>query len=187
MATLSASEDGSGAYIGVGMGSTAYVDDNFAKEQLKNSNVTGTVESRGFGTKLFGGYQFNSIVGIEAAYVYYGNFSPTSDYTYSAQGVSTAVNVGYGFLENQLRPYILIGLGYVFSDFPHEGVPVDDQSPTLHIGFGLDYTPKSLGGIGFRGAYDGNSFSYLLQRDTPEEKRYIQAFGLLYVGCYYKF
>ena len=184
--SLFASEDGSGLYVGVGVGSTAYVDNGFAKEQLAKA-VTHEIEERGFGAKLYGGYQINKIIGIEIAYIHYGDFSANGNYTYRAQGASVSANLGYTFLTGQLRPYALVGLGYIFSDFPHENVPVDNQSPTLHIGFGLDYTPKSLGGIGFRGAYEGNSFTYSVHENRPEEKIYVQAFGILYLGCYYKF
>jgi len=183
---LIANEDGSGAYVGIGLGSTAYVDSGFAKEQ-SNRNVKEEIAISSLGAKLYGGYQFNKIIGVEAAYIHYGNFSINDDYTYSAQGISLSANVGYTFLTGQLRPYVLLGLGYIFSDFPHENIPVDDKSPTLHIGLGLDYEPMSLGGVGFRVAYESNSFSYIVDEDTAEEEKYPQGFGVLYLGAYYKF
>jgi len=183
---LSASEDASGVYVGLGFGSTAYVDDGFAKEQA-NRGVEDEIAVSTFGAKLYGGYQFNKIIGLEAAYTHYGEFTANDSYTYSAQGISLAANVGYTFLTGQLRPYLLLGVGYIYSDFPHDDIPVDDNSPTLHIGFGLDYVPASLGGIGFRVAYESNSFSYIVNENTLEEKKYIQGFGILYLGCYYKF
>jgi len=181
-----ASEDGSGPYIGIGIGPTVYVDSNFAKEQ-SSRHIDEEIAEDAVGAKLYGGYQFNKIVGIEVAYIHYGTFKGNEDYTYRAQGISLATNVGYTFLTGQLRPYALVGLGYVFSDFPHEEIPVDDQSPTLHIGFGLDYRPTSLGGVGFRVAYESNSFSYIVDENSQNEKSYIQGFGVLYVGCDYKF
>jgi len=184
--TLMASEDGSGAYVGIGLGSTAYVDSGFAKEQT-NKNVKEEIAVSSFGAKLYGGYQFNEIIGIEAAYIHYGEFSVNDEYTYSAQGLSVSANIGYTFLTGQLRPYVLLGLGYILSDFTHENTPVDDKNPTLHIGLGLDYEPMSLGGVGFRVAYESNSFSYIVHEDTQEEKRYPQGFGVLYLGAYYKF
>ena len=184
--TLLASEDGSGFYMGVGVGSTAYIDSEFAKAQV-NKNVTEEVSENATGVKVYGGYQVNSIIGVEATYIYYGAFKVNDDYTYTAQGVSLSTNVGYSFLTGQLRPYILLGLGYVYSDFPHRGIDVADQSPTLHIGFGMDYAPEAFGGIGIRGAYESNSFSYKIEEGTPEEKKYIQGFGALYIGCFYKF
>ena len=183
---LIASENGSGAYVGFGLGSTAYVDSGFAKEQ-SDRNVEEEIAVSSFGAKLYGGYQFSKIIGIEAAYIHYGEFSLNDEYTYSAQGLSLSANVGYTFLTGQLRPYALLGLGYILSDFSHENTPVDDKNPTLHIGLGLDYEPMSLGGVGFRVAYESNSFSYIVDEDTPEEKKYPQGFGVLYLGAYYKF
>jgi len=183
---LSASEDGSGLYVGVGIGSTAYIDSSFAQEQL-NKNVTQEMVESALGAKLYGGYQINNIVGIEASYIYYGDFTANEDYTYSAQGISVAANLGYTFFTGQLRPYALLGFGYIFSDFSHENVSVDDQKLTLHIGLGLDYAPKAFGGVGFRGAYESNNFSYLVDKGTSEEKKYAQGLGILYLGCYYKF
>ena len=183
---LSANENGQGFYAGVGVGSTAYVDNGFAKAQV-SQKVDEDIEERSFGAKLYAGYQFNKIIGVELAYISYGEFSVKESYDYRAQGASVSANIGYTFFTGQLRPYVLLGLGYVFSDFPHEGIPVDDKSPTLHIGFGLDYTPEVLGGIGFRGAYEGNSFSYSVDQGMEDDKVYVQGFGILYLGAYYKF
>jgi len=184
--TLSASEEGRGFYVGVGVGSTGYIDNGFAHEQL-NKNVNQAISESATGAKLYGGYQFNTIIGIELAYIYYGNYDINEDYSYSAEGASLSANLGYTFLSGQLRPYALLGIGYVYSDFEHENSLVDNYNPTLHIGFGLDYMPSAFGGVGFRGAYESNSFSYIISQDTPEEKIYIQGLGILYLGCYYKF
>lgn len=183
----SASDDElSGAYIGFGLGNTAYVDSGFAKDHI--NGVDEEVTASSLGAKLLAGYEFNQIVAIEAAYVYYGNFDVNENYTYKAQGVSLSANVGYTFLSSRLRPYVLLGLGYVFSDFTHdENIDVPGDNPTLHLGFGLDYQTEVLGGVVFRIAYESNSFLYTLDANTPAEKSYAQGFGLLYLGAGYRF
>jgi len=185
MLTLSAEKNDNNIYVGVGFGGSAYVDSSFAKEQIEGVNQD--VEEDGVGAKVYVGYQINNIIAIEASYVYYGSFKINDNYEYQAQGLSASGNVGYMFFDNQFRPYILIGLGYIMSDFPHEGVDVKDYSASLHMGLGFSYVPKALGGIGFRVAYESNSFNYTLHRGTEDEQSYPQGFGILYLGAEYRF
>lgn len=172
-------------YVGLGVGASVYVDSGFAKEQI--DGVEKEVEQSGTGAEIYGGYKINKIFAIEAAYVYYGDFKIADNYRYRAHGLSLSGNIGYPFFSEQLRPYLLIGLGYIFSDFPHDGVNVDDYNPSIHIGFGMTYIPKSLGGVGFRVAYESNSFLYTIAKDTVDEKQYAQGFGIMYLGVEYKF
>jgi len=184
--TLSAEKnDDNNIYVGIGFGGSAYIDSGFAKEQI--AGVDKDIEEDGIGAKVYAGYQVNKIIGLEISYVYYGSFKANDNYEYHAQGLSVAGNVGYTFFDNQLRPYVLIGLGYIISNFPHDGVDVSDYKPSLHTGLGLTYVPKVLEGMGFRVAYEGNGFSYTLNRGTDEEKSYPQGFGILYVGVEYRF
>ena len=184
--TLSAEKkDDNNIYVGIGFGGSAYVDSGFAKEQI--AGVDKDIEKDGIGAKVYAGYQVNKIIGLEVSYVYYGSFKANDNYEYHAQGLSAAGNIGYTFLDNQLRPYVLIGLGYIISDFPHDGVDVSDYKPSLHTGLGLTYVPKVLEGMGFRIAYESNSFNYTLHRGTDKEKSYPQGFGILYLGGEYRF
>jgi len=175
-----------GLYVGMGVGSTAYIDNGFAKDNV--SGVSEEVTSTEVGAKLFAGYQFNQIFGVETAYVYYGTFKVNDQYTYKAQALSVVGNIGYSFIKIGVRPYVLMGMGYIFSDFTDQDrVDVPKANPTIHLGIGLDYVPGTLGGIGFRIAYESNSFVYDFNQDTPQEEQYAQAFGLLYLGVGYKF
>ena len=184
--TLSAAKkDKSNLYVGAGFGGAAYVDSNFAHEQI--TGVDKEVVEDSIGAKIYAGYQINKIIALEASYVYYGSFEVTSEYQYHAQGLSVSGNLGYIFFDDQLRPYALIGLGYMISDFPHKEVSVKDYKPSLHVGLGLTYIPKVFNGIGFRVAYESNSFTYVLNRDTVDEKVYTQGFGILYLGVEYRF
>ena len=178
-------EDGSGAYIGLGFGSTAYVDSGFVKEQQTAEDELGANDS---GFKIYGGYQANKIIGIEASYVNYGEFT-AGDYKHSSQSFNIAANLGYSFLDGQLRPFSLLGIGYLRNTFPKDNTPlIDEDNFAMHVGLGLDYTPKGLGGVGFRIAYEGNSYSYDVdENQTTKADSYRQAFGILYLGVQYRF
>ena len=180
-----ADDDGSGAYIGLGLGSTAYVDSGFVEEQQTTEDELGAADS---GYKIYGGYQFNQIIGLEASYVDYGEFT-AGDYTHTSSSLNISANLGYSFLEGQLRPFGLLGFGYLRNTFPKDNTPlIDENNYAMHLGFGLDYTPKGLGGLGFRMAYEGNSFSYDIDENlTTTKDSYRQAFGILYLGVQYRF
>jgi len=178
--------DRTGAYIGASVGRTAYVDSGFAKNEIVG--VDEEVSASALGGKILAGYLMNRIIGLEAAYVYYGNFEINENYAYKAQAVSLSANVGYTFVSTGLRAYTLVGLGYVYSSFTQqESVDVSAFNPTLHLGFGVDYLPVYLNGMGIRAAYESNSFIYGLHNNTPQEKQYAQGFGMLYLGLGYKF
>ena len=181
-----ADEAGSGAYIGLGFGGTAYVDSNFVEEQQSAEDELGSSDS---GFKIYGGYQFNQIIGLEASYTDYGEFT-AGDYIHASQSVNISANLGYSFLDGQLRPFSLLGFGYLKNSFPHRDntSSIDEDDFAFHLGLGLDYIPKGLGGIGFRLAYEGNSFSYDVDSNvSTKDDTYRQAFGILYLGVHYKF
>jgi len=180
-----ATDDGSGAYIGLGFGGTAYVDSGFVKEEQTSQDELDSSDS---GFKLYGGYQFNQIIGLEASYVDYGKFT-VGDYNHESRSINIAANLGYSFLDGQLRPFSLLGLGYLKNSFPHDNTPsIDENNFAFYLCLGLDYSPKGLGGLGFRMAYEANSFSYDIDSNvTTEEDSYRQAFGILYLGVHYKF
>ena len=180
-----ADEDGSGAYIGLGFGGTAYADSNFVEEQQSAEDELGSSDS---GFKIYGGYQLNEIIGLEASYTDYGEFT-AGDYTHESQSVNISANIGYSFLDGQLRPFGLLGFGYLKNSFPHDNTPsIDEDDFAFHLGLGLEYTPKVLSGLGFRLAYEGNSFSYDVDANTTtKDDTYRQAFGILYIGAHYKF
>ncbi len=180
-----ADEDGSGAYVGLGFGRTAYVDSGFVKDGLSEPEEVAKTDS---GFKLYGGYQFNKIIGVETSYTDYGRFE-AGDYAHTSKSMSLAANLGYSFLDGQLRPYGLLGFEYLINDFPHEKDPsLEEDSVGFHLGIGLDYTPKGLGGLGFRMAYEGTSYSYEVDSNaSANDEQYGQGFGILYLGVQYRF
>ena len=52
---------------------------------------------------------------------------------------------------------------------------------------GLDYVPSFLGDMGFRIAYESNSFVYDFNQNAPQEEQYAQSFGLFYLAVGYQF
>lgn len=94
----------SGAYIGLGYGMTSFSITDNGKELFGQGSS---------GLKLYGGYQFNQIVGVELAYNDFGKFDAKSGQSYSESptNISLSANLGYAFLDGQLRPFATLGLG----------------------------------------------------------------------------
>jgi len=176
-----AGPNSSGAYVGLGYGTTNYESDDF---------VSG-VDTTDSGFKVYGGYQFNNIIAVEAAYTDYGDFKlPAINKTYVAPtSFSVAANVGYSFLDSQLRPYGMLGLGYLplnTTDYFIKEAGEDKQA-TLHYGVGIQYEPNLFKGVGFRLGYEADIYSIEIINPALEDKTYTQAFSLLYLGVQYKF
>jgi len=181
-----ADEEGRGFYGGIGFGSTAFEDDGFVKEE--QPTVKGDLSVKDKGAKVYLGYQVNKIVGLELGFTDYGSFY-AEDYVHKTKSTDIAVNVGYTFLEGTLRPYMLVGLGYIFNDFPHNDVPsISINSLSSHIGLGLDYTPVFTSGFGIRVAFEADGYTYgIEQGGTDTVKEYQQTLGILYLGVHYKY
>ena len=181
-----ADDSGSGFYGGVGFGISAFEDKDFVK--VEQPYVQTTVSKSDRGTKLYFGYQMDEIVGFELGYTDYGSFT-AEDYVHTIKGIDISFNVGYTFVEGTLRPYLIVGMGYVFNEFPHDKIPslkLDHLSS--HIGLGLDYTPIFASGFGLRIAFERNGYTYsIVQSESVETNDYKQVVGLLYLGVHYKY
>ena len=187
-----------GWYIGLGLGAAGYSDGDMGKD-FDNYEVQVDQKSN-FGVKLYAGYKFNSIVAVEASYINYGSFS------YKAAGSTTAdvntkvspatlnvmANLGYDFLNDQLRPFALVGLGYVNfgqSSNPSHEVYSTDNGAALVIGTGLEYTPSIFHGIGFRFTIEQDTAFVVQSYDDPtkDDKTYANRLALISLGVNYKF
>ena len=170
-----ADENAKGAYFGLGYGSTSFNDDNIGNVNLKDDSDNGV--------KVYGGYQFNKIVGVEATYTDYGKFS-YPDTELSASAVSVAANLGYNFLDAQLRPFALVGLSYL--NISQSGTPIyaDDNTVAFSYGIGIEYAPKVLNGIGFRAEWNADIFAVT---EFYSDEDYVQAFTMFNVAVQYKF
>ena len=177
-----AGPNSSGAYVGVGFGATGYADDNY----VQDIGSTG-IDKSDTGYKIYGGYQFNNIIGVEVGYTDYGKFSAAQDYSQEATSMSVGANVGYSFLDGQLRVFGLLGLGYVNLDTQNSPVTiVDDNVASFHTGLGIQYEPDALAGFGLRLAYEEDFYSIDYVR-VVGTTNYLQALGIVYLGVQYKF
>ena len=184
LATSAMAVEGKG-YVGLGIGGSGYIDSDLVKD-VSNDQVK--LDTSDVGFLAYGGYQFNKIVGVEGAYNNYGSFSVGDSDKIKVSSVSVAANLGYDFLDDQLRPFGLVGLSYMMSDYPDEGDNFDASSLGFHMGLGLDYTPKMLKGVGFRVAYTLDSYNLTadISKDKLDES-YTQSAGLFYLGVNYNF
>jgi len=188
LSTTLVAEDKSGWYMGLGYGSTAYEDDDMGKDNYP-SRMGDLDEDTDSGVVVYGGYKINNYISVEGSYRDYGEFTyeGTNNATLEAQSVAISGNLGYPFLENQLRPFVILGVGYVYTDNKNSAFTVvDDDTASLHVGFGLEYEPDSLNGLGFRIAYEGDAYTYEVVR-PGSDKEYDVGLGQLYFGVQYRF
>ncbi len=195
VATAFASEDGSGTYFGVAGGWSGYkakfVDEDF---YIIDDNTGGSTKTKEFdeddsGYKIYGGYQFNKIIGVEASYTDYGTMS-SYNYTQEPQSFAVYANAGYNFFNGQLRPFGLLGLGYLKTNQSRD--LLDEDFVTLHVGGGVEYYPTVLNGFGIRAAIEGdvhvsnesavNEYGVYYSSET-----FCQRYMLMYLGVQYKF
>lgn len=171
-----------GAYVGIGFGLSSYGDNDLAKDKFAGSSL----DKSDMAFRTYGGWQFNKIVGLEVGYSDYGSFQLGVD-TIEASSFNVAANLGYTFLDGQLRPFALVGLSYMNSDYPDGSTyDIDANSVGVHTGLGIVYAPSSFHGIGFRLAVDADTYGldYISSGDT---KSYTQTMASTYLGVDYHF
>jgi len=179
-----AGENSSGTYVGLGFGATGYEDDNFVSNEQNRADLDQS--DKGF--TLYGGYQFNNIIAVEGSFKDYGQFSADQGYSQAATALSVCANVGYSFLDGQLRPFALLGLGYVDLDIENANpnLDMDDSGLSAHYGIGVQYEPDVLIGFGLRFAYEADAYAIRVEKLSGDDT-YGQALGMLYLGVQYKF
>lgn len=125
---LAAGTDG-GAYIGGGH--SIYQD--------SDTDGQGSLDSDGMGYNLYGGYQFNRIIGVELGYNDYANYKKGAE-KLSPTSISASANIGYTF-DNTIRPFVLAGLSSVDLNANKSAGYDDDSGTGFHFGVGVEYTP----------------------------------------------
>ncbi|MEO9497155.1 porin family protein [Vibrio lentus] len=126
--TLAAGTDG-GAYVGGGL--SVY--------QGSDTDGSPSLDSSGMGYNLYGGYQFNRIVGVELGYNDYADYKNSTD-KLSPTSISVSANLGYTF-DNTIRPFVLAGLSSVDLNANSAAGYDDDSGTGFHFGVGVEYTP----------------------------------------------
>ncbi|MUK50324.1 outer membrane beta-barrel protein [Aliivibrio fischeri] len=176
-----------GFYVGAGFGSFGYSEEDAWND---NNNNLLSAEADGNSTKIYLGYQFNKIVGIEGTYTDYGTAkAKIGSYSMKPTSISLAANLGYTF-KNGIRPFGLVGMSSLDLNQSEE-LLTDDSGAAFKFGFGVEYTPKALGGVQFRAAYEMDMYAveYLDYQSgsglTTETNLY--ALDSLYLGASYKF
>lgn len=198
----SASTKSDGFYLGAGGGVTFNLSMLSVGDYQDDTSTyrTSSLSDSDAGYIVYGGYQFNKIIAVEAAYTDYGSFSDSAvskiggeEVTFKSDPNSVAVyaNAGYTF-ENGLRPFGQIGLGYLTVNGSNstKNIGIDD-SVSMRFGLGLEYAPVNFSGFGLRVAYideltmDGSYESDDNGKDTSTLM--MNVYGMLYVGAQYKF
>lgn len=179
-----------GPYIGLGFGSTAFDDNGMVKDVNYATGVGFSLDDTSSGFRVYGGYKFNKVVALEGAYTNYGDFKVSEDafaysFSFTPTALSISANLGYDFLDGQLRPFGILGLSHIDLD---DWVD-DDKVIGFHLGFGIEYNPSAFNGFGFRLAYEGDSFGVDtgISNNPYVDDSYIQAVGMLYISAHYRF
>jgi len=180
-----------GFYIGAGYGSFGYD----TEEDWNNSTEYGVLieETNGHSLKLYGGYQFNKVIAVEATYTDYGN---TQGYVNTTSGLasvkqsptsfSLAANLGYSF-KNGIRPFGLIGLSATTLNSSYAFLE-DDNITAIKMGLGVEFSPRQLHGIQFRLAYESDAYFAQEKVSTyNSDNLYIFTLDSFYAGVSYKF
>ena len=197
-----------GFYMGAGVGASLYNismsegtyflgnDTNDPAYSISGDDLD-ELDDSDVGYTIYAGYQFNKIIAVEGAYTDYGSFSgklKTIEYTKKPQSLAIYANAGYNFFNGELRPFGLLGIGYLYSDQSksYDIQQVKEEFATLHAGFGVEYYPTVLKGFGIRASFTGDSYvdtdytSYD-NIDTVQSESLWQYYSLFYVGAQYKF
>lgn len=174
----------SGFYIGAGLGTFGYSEE----DSWGYSNNKIEAKADGNTTKVYLGYQFNKIVGIEGTYTNYGKVRAKVDgYSMEPTSISLAANLGYTF-DNGIRPFGLIGMSNLDLNQNKEYLS-DDNGAAFKFGFGVEYTPASLKGVQLRAAYEMDMYAvdYIDVQNGFTTDTNLYALDSLYFGASYKF
>lgn len=193
---------GKGFYLGAGIGQSRYhitlTESRYDYTDPDNPSFSfeaQALEQRDSGSLWYGGYQFNKIIAVEAAYTDYGDFSKIlfdKNYSQSPESFSVYANAGYTFLNGQLRPFGIAGLGYLKRNqsVAYDRLDFKPSLVTLHYGVGVDYYPTVFKGVGLRFAYSADMHLESAFNDSGSvyaEDFLWHNYSLLFVGVQYKF
>ncbi len=181
-----------GTYFGLGIGSSQFKDGGY-KDDLNNylSSTDVKYDYSDVAIKLYGGYQFNKVIAVEASYTKYGKYN-IDTIELQPSSVAIAANVGYNFGDNaEYRPFVTTGISLLnFGDNGKIKAYDNSSEAAIRVGVGFDYAPAKLEGMIFRLSYEGDV--YKLDDANPTNiasfsNKYTQSTNMMYFGLGYKF
>ena len=187
--SLLAGENRKGFYVGAGYGNATLDDGGLYEDPYIG---LGEVESDTNGMKVYAGYQFNNVIALEMGYTNFGKYeskSATNDFSMSPIAVNIAANLGYSFMDSQIRPFVNLGFAYVnnnHENLPNTVIELNDAAGAFHYGLGIAYEPNALKGLGFRLALEKDMYLTQVTGGASDET-YTQVLSLMYAGVQYKF
>ena len=194
--TMSQEQKVSGFYVGGTVGSaqmytivdTEYTDDNKNADSSRSSSSDTSFQ-------VFGGYQFNRIVGVELAYTDFGTLTDTQKFlgsthkiNFSPTGLTLQANVGYTF-HSGWRPFVLAGLTSLDLDQQYDYYD-DDSTIAFRSGVGVEYAPAALKGLAFRATWTADWYATeytetsFVRTNTYNDLNFL---GNASIGASYKF
>ena len=176
--TFSAGIEG-GPYIGAGLG----------VHQDSDTDGGANLDAESMGYSLYGGYQFNRIVGIELGYTDYAEYGKYSFKLLSPTSLSVAANVGYTF-DNSIRPFVLAGLSYVDLTSSNSAFYGDDSGAGFRFGIGVEYTPVenlTLRLLSQADAVNIETYTYSINGNKLRTSSRDVAFSTVTLGASYNF
>ena len=191
--TLYSSEDDSKTYFGYGFGNSRYKAAFRYEEYYIDENDGYKIKSYDKddkGYKLYAGYKLDESIAFEISYTDYGTFVASQRYTQKPKSLALSTNIGHDFFNEQLRPFALLGLGYLKTDESRDVLA--NGFVIINFGAGIEYYPIILKGIGFRAVYERN-FRVTAQEAVDESGEnysmefFAHTYHLSYIGVQYKF
>ncbi len=172
MPAVSMAGDAAGFYLGAGIGSADIDDDGWS---------SGTLDAKDNSYRLFAGYRFNRVVGVELSYQDYGKIS-NGYYELAPSSVGVVANLGYSF-DNGLRPFGNIGFAALSMD-QNQPVLQDDSTTSVRVGFGVEYQPAGLKGLALRLGYEADA---VVIEEAYSNREYDLVLDSFYLAAGYQF
>ncbi len=189
--TLFGRYDVTGIYVGLGSGLGQYRDGGMLSKEfdIDHHDEYSTFPP----TAFYGGYQVSRAFGVEVNIFNHGRFYGENDYSYTPIGLFVGPNLGFYLFQGQLHPFVVMGVGAVYAK--QHGLNAetvgDNVSISLHMGPGIELSPKKLDGLSFRVALAVDFYEYHVAYDNSAAFYYSEFYGqrtaLLYMGAHYKF
>ncbi|MFA0079601.1 porin family protein [Vibrio artabrorum] len=125
--------------LAAGTNGGAYIGGVVSAYQDSDTDDAPSLDSEGTGYSLYGGYQFNRIIGVELGYTNYADYKNGAEQL-SPTSISALANIGYTF-DNTIRPFALAGLSTIDLHANNAANYDDDNGVGFHFGVGVEFSP----------------------------------------------